>query len=102
MGRNVTKVLRAMGRDIMAEKAATMFRKGHHQSEVSAALGLSDSALRQLSRDYGFRFPTVQFKHWPAADEPGDSSKGPSAYANWQRAVIGAAATRRFLANAGR
>ncbi len=90
---NLSKSLRAIGRDLAAEKAATMFRKGHSAPEVCRAIGMSDTALRRLATQYGFRYPLGGSACWPAPDDPGEEGQLPSAYANWQRAVIGARMT---------
>jgi hypothetical protein len=92
MSRNILKVARALDRDITAEKAATMLRKGYSAAEVCTALRLSDTHLRRLAADYGFRYP-VAYPNWPRADEPGDLGRSASAYDNWARAVAGARAT---------
>ena len=95
---NLSKSLRALGRDVAAEKAATMFRKGHSAPEVCRALGMSDTALRRLATQYGFRYPLAVSAYWPTPDDPGEEGKLPSAYENWKRAVSGAAATREASA----
>lgn len=93
MSRNILKVYRLLDRDIAAEKAATMLRKDHTAAEVCAALRLSDTNLRRLAVDYGFRYPVADYAMWPRADEPGDLGRVQSSYANWKRAVAGATAT---------
>ena len=94
---NLSKSLRALGRDVAAEKAATMFRKGHSAPEVCRAIGMSDTALRRLATQYGFSYPMSVSACWPAPDDPGEEGDMPSAYKNWKRAVTGAAATLRDL-----
>ena len=93
MSRNILKLGRALDRDILAEKAATMLRKGHSAAAVCGALNLADTNLRRLAADYGFRYPVAEWATWPSADEPGDLGKTVSAYDNWARAVAGARAT---------
>lgn len=93
MSRNILKMARALDRDILAEKAATMLRKGHSAAAVCAALNLADTNLRRLAVDYGFRYPLADWATWPSADDPGDLGRNATAYDNWARAVAGARAT---------
>ncbi len=93
MSRNIRKMGRALDRDILAEKAATMVRKGHSAASVCEALNLADTNLRRLAADYGFRYPASEWATWPRPEEPGDLGKTASAYDNWARAVAGARAT---------
>lgn len=93
MSRNILKVCRALDRDLTAEKAATMLRKGHSAVDVCVALRLSDTNLRRLATDYGFRYPVADWSTWPRAEEPGDLGRTVTAYDNWARAVAGARAT---------
>jgi len=88
------KLLRAFDRDIAAEKAATMFRKGATPNEVCAALRMSETRLRELASDYGFRWPSVVNSLWPTPDDPGEPGRMPTQYDNWARAVEGARRTR--------
>jgi hypothetical protein len=90
---NISKSLRALDRDLAAEKAATMIRKGSPAVDVCRAVGISDTALRKMAKDYGFRYPVAPYTSWPAADDPGEAGKQRTAYENWERAVTGAAST---------
>lgn len=59
-------------RDLRAETAATLIRKGLSAVEVCARLSMSRSALLDLGRDYDFRVPGYEPGNWPDRDEPGD------------------------------
>lgn len=94
---SVHRLRRAFDRDIAAETAATMFRKGQSASEVGAALRMSETRLRELAADYGFRFPPKVNSMWPTPDDPGVRCPPPTAYDNWARATDGARQTLRML-----
>lgn len=100
MSRKYKMAMRALDRDLAAEKAATLIRKGVPLAFICAEMGMSEGALRRLAWDYDFRFPKVQHsKHWPQPEEEGDLGRVQSAYRNWERAVTGAAETRRLSAS---
>lgn len=64
--------LRIFERDIDAEKAQAMFRRGKSIEEVAEALGRKPHSVRELARDYSLVIPSLRPANWPDKDDPGD------------------------------
>lgn len=64
--------LHVFSRDIDAEKAQAMFRRGLGIEEVAEALGRKPQSVRELARDYGLVIPSLRPSNWPDRDDPGD------------------------------
>lgn len=74
-GKVAYRGLRVFDRDIAAEKARAMLRKGASVKDVTKAIGyVQESTLRNLAREYGFGdLVEIRSPRWPTKDDPGDA-----------------------------
>lgn len=84
--------LHVFDREITANKAARLIRRGKSAKEVCAELGIRSDTLRSMGAEYGFSIPTPRPKGWPTPDDRGETDySGPSYRKVHSKAVKGAA-----------
>jgi len=73
-GKVAYRGLQVFDRDIAAENARAMLRKGASIQDVAKAVGYArESSIRLLAKDYGFsELVAVRPPRWPSKDDPGD------------------------------
>lgn len=70
--------LHVFDREITANKAARLIRRGKSVKEVCEELGIRHDTLRSMGAEFGFSLPTERPKGWPTPEDRGEDAHFPA------------------------